>query len=80
MPGGEQVMDVLAAGIAAGALTLAAWGAWRPHYRAASYLVAGAVELALIGLLVVTGNIDGHLGGLPCGAGRSVGGGQPPQS
>lgn len=29
--------------------------AWRPHYRAASYLVAGAVELALIGLLVVTG-------------------------
>lgn len=47
-------MDVLAAGIAAGALTLAAWGAWRPH-RAASYLVAGAVELALIGLLVVTG-------------------------
>ncbi|KCC25310.1 membrane protein [Mycobacterium tuberculosis TKK_02_0018] len=74
-------MDVLAAGIAAGALTLAAWGAWRPHYRAASYLVAGAVELALIGLLVVTGaNIDGHLGGLPCGAGRSVGGGQPPQS
>lgn len=48
-------MDVLAAGIAAGALTLAAWGAWRPHYRAASYLVAGAVELALIGLLVVTG-------------------------
>lgn len=27
-------MDVLAAGIAAGALTLAAWGAWRPHYRA----------------------------------------------
>lgn len=31
------------------------WGAWRPHYRAASYLVAGAVELALIGLLVVTG-------------------------
>lgn len=25
------------------------------HYRAASYLVAGAVELALIGLLVVTG-------------------------
>lgn len=48
-------MDVLAAGIAAGALTLAAWGAWRLHYRAASYLVAGAVELALIGLLVVTG-------------------------
>lgn len=48
-------MDVLAAGIAAGALTLAAWGAWRPHYRAASYLVAGAVELALIGLLVVPG-------------------------
>lgn len=75
-------MDVLAAGIAAGALTLAAWGAWRPHYRAASYLVAGAVELALIGQAAGgdRANIDGHLGGLPCGAGRSVGGGQPPQS
>ncbi len=48
-------MDVLAAGVAAGALVLAFWGAWRPRYRAASYLAAATVGLALIGLLVVTG-------------------------
>ncbi|QUR68931.1 hypothetical protein [Mycobacterium spongiae] len=49
------MMDVLAAGIAAGALGLALWGAWRPQYRAASYWVAGVVGLALIVVLVVTG-------------------------
>lgn len=48
-------MDALAAGVAAGALVLAMWGAWRPRYRVASYLVASAVGLTLIGLLVGTG-------------------------
>ncbi|MCV7199262.1 hypothetical protein [Mycobacterium angelicum] len=47
--------DVLAAVVASSALALALWGAWRPRFRAASYLVAGSVGLTLIGLLVVTG-------------------------
>ncbi len=51
-------MDVLANAILTGAFGLALWGAWRPHYRAASYLVAGAVVVALIAVLVATGQTN----------------------
>ncbi|AGZ52578.1 hypothetical protein PJK45_09840 [Mycobacterium kansasii] len=50
--------DVLEAAILSGAFVLALWGAWRPHYRVASYLVAGAVTLVLIAGLVVTGQTN----------------------
>ncbi len=51
-------MDVLANAILTGAFGLALWGAWRPHYRAASYLVAGAVVVALIAVLVAAGQTN----------------------
>lgn len=53
-----QRSDVLEAAILSGAFALALWGAWRPHHRAASYLVAGAVAAALIAVLVATGQTN----------------------
>ncbi|MDC8975806.1 hypothetical protein [Mycobacterium marinum] len=52
------MMDVLEDAILVGAFALALWGAWRPHYRAASYLVASAVVVALIAVLVATGQTN----------------------
>jgi hypothetical protein len=50
-------MDLLAAVILAGAFVLALWGAWRPHYRAASYLGAAIAVAGLAAALAVTGQI-----------------------
>ncbi|CCK62708.1 hypothetical protein [Mycobacterium canetti] len=50
--------DLLVAAILSGAFGLALWGAWRPRYRAASYVVAGVGEAALIAVLVATAQAD----------------------
>lgn len=46
--------SVLVAAILSGALVLALWGGWRPHYRVMSYLIAGVVVAVLITVLLVT--------------------------